>query len=91
MDISFIFNRWIDLSRRAKRMTGLGSEQPQEPSEKTADSEEVGAKSGAQCAPNGPIDTELQRIVDAWTTLPKTVKAGIVAMVKELWGLDTAT
>ena len=31
---------------------------------------------------NQPADAELQRLIDAWPTLPHAVRAGIMAMVK---------
>ncbi|MCZ6446214.1 MAG: hypothetical protein O6758_08515 [Planctomycetota bacterium] len=31
---------------------------------------------------NAQIDPDLQCLIDAWPTLPKPVKAGIVAMVR---------
>jgi len=39
------------------------------------------AESGAVGARNIVIDPELAKIVAAWPTLPKAVRAGIVAMV----------
>jgi hypothetical protein len=41
-----------------------------------------GAESGAVSPISGPIDPDLQRVIDAWPNLPEAVKAGIVAMVK---------
>ena len=43
--------------------------------------EEGGAESGAQRAPEGQFEPELQRLIDAWPTLPDALKTGIRAMV----------
>jgi len=58
-----------------------GVEQPHNPSKKTPGSETGGAESGAQRAPNGPIDPQLKQVIDAWSNLPQAVKAGILAMI----------
>lgn len=50
--------------------------------QKTGNSSRGGAESGAVDARSGAFDPELQTIVDAWPSLPDTVKAGILAMVK---------
>ena len=44
------------------------------------------AESGAVGARNGADDAELRVVLDAWPTLPATVKASIVAMVKAARG-----
>lgn len=41
-----------------------------------------GAKSGALGAPEAPIDPDLAMIIEAWPTLPESIKAGIVAMIR---------
>lgn len=43
---------------------------------------QAGAESGAVDTENGASDLDLQRIIDAWPTMPVAVKASIVAMVK---------
>jgi len=40
------------------------------------------ARAGATAAPTLP--TELQAVVNAWPELPDAVRAGIIAMVKEM-------
>ena len=40
-----------------------------------------GAESGAVDTEKAPIDPDLARLIDAWPTLPKVIKAGIVALV----------
>ena len=40
-----------------------------------------GAECGAQRAPEGQFEPDLQRLIDAWPTLPDPRRAGIVAMV----------
>ncbi len=49
---------------------------------KTHDSKASGAESGAVADEIGPIDPDLQRIIEAWLRLPATVKASILAMIK---------
>lgn len=49
---------------------------------KNADSNVSGAESGAVADETGPIDPDLQRIIDAWPALPDALKTGIVAMVE---------
>lgn len=41
-----------------------------------------GARSGALEAISAPIDPDLQRLLDAWPTLPDPIKVGIIAMVR---------
>ncbi len=41
-----------------------------------------GAESGAVGAESAPADPDLQRLIDAWPTLPDAVRAGIAAMVR---------
>jgi len=48
--------------------------------------ESGGAESGALSVPERPIDPDLQRLIDAWPTLPEAVKVGIVAMVEAAKG-----
>ena len=40
------------------------------------------AESGAVDAESGDIDPELAAVVEAWPTLPKAVKAGIMAFIQ---------
>ncbi len=40
-----------------------------------------GAESGAVDSEEAPTDPDLQRLIEAWPTLPKPVKAGVVAMM----------
>ncbi len=41
------------------------------------------AAAGAAVEPaEGPIDPDLQLVIDAWQTLPETTKVGILAMVR---------
>ena len=41
----------------------------------------AGAESGAALASSGSSDRELERILEAWQSLPEAVRAGILAMV----------
>ena len=41
-----------------------------------------GAESGAVDTETNPIDSDLATVIDGWPSLPKPVKAGIVAMVR---------
>jgi len=59
-----------------KHVTTCGGKDLQNPSP------EGGAESGAVSPISGPIDPDLQRVIDAWPNLPEAVKAGILAMVK---------
>jgi hypothetical protein len=45
-------------------------------------SQDRAASGAAVGIENGPIDPDLQAIIECWADLPKAVKAGIVAMVK---------
>ena len=59
-----------------------GSEHQGKTPEKPHVSQTGGAKSGALSPKTLPADADLAQIVAAWPTLPQTIKAGIVAMVK---------
>jgi len=48
---------------------------------KTPISQTGGAKSGAPSANSDAIDPDLQRLIDAWPTLPEAMQAGILAMI----------
>ena len=58
---------------------------PENP-EKNAHSENCAAAGAAVDSENGPIDADLQAIIERWTDLPDAVKAGIVAMVRAACG-----
>ena len=60
----------------------VGLEPGQETPEKTTVSEAGGAECGAQRAPEGQFEPDLQRLIDAWPTLPDALKTGIAAMVE---------
>lgn len=62
-------------------MAGAGFEQPPVSPQKTAISETGGAESGAVDARNGLIDPVLASLIDAWPTLPQTVRDEIAALV----------
>ncbi len=49
---------------------------------KTAVLKNGGARGGAVGVENTPLDPDLQAIIDAWQTLPESVKADILAMVE---------
>ena len=53
-----------------------------ESAEENAHSESCAAPGAADESKNGPIDPDLQSVIDAWETLPDPVKAGILAMVR---------
>ncbi|MCH7727784.1 MAG: hypothetical protein IH991_15080 [Planctomycetes bacterium] len=59
-----------------------GLERPPQTAGETPNSVRGGAESGALDAQSGAFDPNLQAIIDAWQTLPKSVKADILAMVK---------
>ena len=48
---------------------------------KTSDSESGGAESGAVADEIGPIDPELQRIIEAWPRLSEAVKSAILTLL----------
>lgn len=50
---------------------------------KTAISEKGGAESGALAAGNGPVDPDLQSIIEQWEDLPEATKDRIAAMLRE--------
>ena len=54
------------------------AENPQE----YADSKSSAAAGAAVDSENGPIDADLQAIIERWADLPDAVKGGIVAMVR---------
>ncbi len=70
---------------RARRMEDRGLEPPANSSGKTQIAGQGGAKSGAlgaQSVPKVPaIDTSMDQLISAWSTLPEAVKAGIEAMI----------
>ncbi len=49
--------------------------------EENALSQQSAAQGAAVGAANGPIDPELQTIVERWPGLPDALKAGILAMI----------
>jgi len=65
-----------DTGLEPKHVTTCGDKDSQNPSP------EGGAESGAVSPISGPIDPDLQRVIDAWPNLPEAAKAGIIAMVK---------
>lgn len=58
-----------------------GAEHPAQTSGKTPVSERGGAECGAQRAPRGQFEPDLQRVIDGWPTLPDALKTGILAMI----------
>lgn len=62
-----------------------GPELPLKSPVKTHISETGGANSGARSAPTGPestpVDPDLQRLVNAWPTLPEPIRAAVLALV----------
>lgn len=50
--------------------------------DKTADSSVSGAESGAVADEIGPIDPDLEQIIEAWPRLTQEVKKGILAMFR---------
>jgi len=50
--------------------------------EKTALPEKSAAKSDALAAGNGPVDSDLQSIIEQWEDLPEATKDRIVAMLR---------
>jgi hypothetical protein len=60
---------------------GLGLETPPQNTDKTPISQTGGAISDALSANSDHIDPDLQRLIDAWPTLPAALTAGILAMI----------
>ena len=67
-------------------MPCAGVEHPAQTSGKTPVSETGGAECGAQRAPEGQFEPDLQRLIDAWAALPDALKTGIMAMVSTASG-----
>ena len=67
---------------RSCSVTPTGAEHYVENAGKTGDSVRNDAESGAFGAEKGPIDPNIQFIVERWDDLPEPVKAGILAMVR---------
>jgi hypothetical protein len=63
------------------KVTPTGLEQGSESTRKTQLSESGGAESGALLTDCTWIDTDLQRIIDAWGTLPEHLKRAMIAML----------
>jgi hypothetical protein len=70
--------RWLQTRPADREGTELIEKTPQ----KQGVADEGGAESGALGAENRPEDPDLGAVVDAWATLPETIKAGILAMVR---------
>ncbi len=62
-------------------MTPTGLEQGAESTRKTQCSESGGAESGALSTDCTSIDPDLQRIIDAWDSLPEHLKRAMLAML----------
>jgi hypothetical protein len=43
------------------------------------------AASVAEAAPTSPHSADLIEVISAWPTLPESIKAGIMAMLKTAW------
>jgi hypothetical protein len=63
-------------------IAGTGFEVPQESTENSSTSLQGNALCGAIGEQNGPIDPELETLVEAWPALPLALKTGIMAMVR---------
>lgn len=67
-------------------MASIGAEHFENSGEKQHVSEQRGTESGtlpADFTPNRPaMDADLADVIAAWPTLPATIRAGILAMVK---------
>jgi len=63
-------------------MRPAGVEHPAKSPEKTPVSGTGGAESGVHDAPNRQFASDLQQIIDAWPTLPATIRRGMIAMVE---------
>ena len=71
-------------------MGDTGLEYPSNPSGESNIPETGGAESGALGSEFDSVDPVLAEVVKAWPSLPETVRAGIVAMVRAAVGkLDT--
>ena len=62
-------------------MGATGLEQDTRARGKTSDSKTRGAESGAVADEIGPIEPDLQRIIESWPKLSEQVRAGILATI----------
>lgn len=72
-----------DACRRKKKylVPPRGLETPPQNTSKTHDFELGGAESGALPLDFDQFEPDLQRVIDAWPTLPEAIRAGILAMI----------
>lgn len=59
----------------------MGVEPSRDSSGNSRKGQEGGAESGALGAWEARMDAELAELVDAWSSLPAAIKAGILAMI----------
>lgn len=75
-------------SRTAVRSGWGGIRTLAETGEKNGHEGKAGAQSGALDARRTEVDGDLAPVIEAWPTLPATVKIGILAMVRAAGGRD---
>ena len=63
-----------------------GLEQSADSPRRVQVSETAGAKSGAVDRENGPIDSDLDTVIDAWHSLPPDTRTAILAIVAAAQG-----
>ncbi|OHB70149.1 MAG: hypothetical protein A2V70_14805 [Planctomycetes bacterium RBG_13_63_9] len=61
---------------------GEGFELPSKTSGNQGFTNESGAECGALGAREAPLDPKLAAVIDAWSTLPEAIRAGILAMIR---------
>ena len=67
---------------RAAGVPPQGLEQSENSPRRVQVSETAGAKSGAVDRENGPIDPDLDSVIDAWHSLPPDTRTAILAIVE---------
>jgi len=67
---------------------GAGFEHPSQNSEKTTKPDERGAECGAPTALSTITDPDLRHLIEAWSSLPAAVRAGVVAIVRASVGSE---
>lgn len=69
-------------------MAGTGFELSPDPSGNSSIASQGGAKCGALGAQNGPFNSDLATVIEAWPGLSPAIRTGILAMVLAAEGLN---